>query len=924
MPKLSSDQWREISPLLDEALALPDDQREAWLQSLTASKPQLIGLLRGLLEEHRAPSLENFLEYSPAPDGGSYLRGQTVGPYTLISPIGQGGMGRVWLAERSDGRFERRVAIKFLQFSVATRAGAERFKREGRILGSLTHPHIAELIDAGVMPDGQPFMVLEYVEGEPIDQYCDARSLSVNARIRLFLDVLAALSHAHSNLIVHRDIKPSNVLVSAQGEVKLLDFGIAKLLDDKNQPSAATLLTQEAGSALTPEYAAPEQLTGEAITTATDVYALGLLLYVLLTGQHPARASTHSTADLIKAIVEGAPRRMSDAVTHAFGKPEALLAEAANRGTTPEKLRRLLRGDLDTIVAKALKKNARERYASVSAMAGDLHRLLRHEPISARPDNIGYVTAKFLRRYWATVTALTFVIASLSVGLYVANRERAIAEQRFGELQVLSSRVFALDKSIRDLPGSTEARQNLVSSALQYLDGLAADSRRNLNLTQETAEGYWRVARIQGVPTELNLGEPRKAETSLKRADRLIAEVLASKPRNQSALFLSANIDQDRMILAQTAYRDTEALTYANDCAERLQAILTSGKTPDAVRGAAARMFSNIALAYLNMDRYADALRYARRTVELSRAIPSNQYRVAQGLSLVATALRYRGDLDAALQAIREARKAAENATYPNETFQVLNEYGILLREGLLLGENGGVNLGKPAEAIEPLQKAFEMTQQMARRDPHDATSRDRTATSGNALGNILRRQNPRRALAVYDSALRDVREAHQSRTTMRLEALLLADSSYALCSLHRTLEAKRRIAAAFVMLKLAKDILTSRIQIDSEAYVVLRSQADFEAATGELQQSVESCEGLLDKVMASKPRPYDDLRDAPKISRLYERLALLYHRTGDSEKEAAIDARRLDLWQHWDQKLPNNAFVRRQLNAASHPTGGS
>jgi eukaryotic-like serine/threonine-protein kinase len=427
--KPSLDQWREISPLLDEALALPDDQREAWLQSLTASKPQLIGLLRGLLEEHRALSREHFLEWSPSvPEGGAFLHGRTVGPYTLISPIGQGGMGRVWLAERSDGRFERRVAIKFLQFSVATRGGAERFRREGRILGSLVHPHIAELIDAGVMPDGQPYMVLEYVEGEPIDQYCDTRSLSVNARIRLFLDVLGALAHAHSNLIVHRDIKPSNVLVSKDGQVKLLDFGIAKLLGYEEAPLGATPLTLEVGTPLTPRFAAPEQLTGGPITTTTDIYALGILLFELLTGHHPVGRATQSTAEVVKAIVETEPPRVSEAVD--AGDEET----ARQHGTSPEKLQRALRGDLDLIVSKALKKNPVERYASVSALGDDLHRYLIHEPISARPDAASYRLRKYVRRHplgvgmaAALVILLTgfFVVQTVELRRISHERDRA-------------------------------------------------------------------------------------------------------------------------------------------------------------------------------------------------------------------------------------------------------------------------------------------------------------------------------------------------------------------------------------------------------------------------------------------------------------------------------------------------------------------
>jgi len=317
-----------------QALGLAEEERASWLASLRERDPALADHLQALLEEHRALARDGFLDHPPVPlpqEPG--LAGRRIGAYTLVSSIGQGGMGSVWLAERSDGRFERRAAVKFVSLAVAGRGGEERFRREGKILGRLAHPHIAELLDAGVSPQGQPYLLLEHVEGEHIDQYCDQRRLEVEARVRLFLDVLAAVTHAHANLIVHRDLKPSNVLVRNDGQVKLLDFGIAKLLEDEATGGAATLLTQQAGGALTPAYAAPEQVSGGAVTTATDVYALGVLLYVLLTGQHPAGASMRSTADLVKAIVDTEPARMSSVV---IAEAATTSSAAASRAATPE------------------------------------------------------------------------------------------------------------------------------------------------------------------------------------------------------------------------------------------------------------------------------------------------------------------------------------------------------------------------------------------------------------------------------------------------------------------------------------------------------------------------------------------------------------------------------------------------------------
>ncbi|MGB7744657.1 MAG: serine/threonine-protein kinase, partial [Terracidiphilus sp.] len=472
MSALSPDQWQALSPYLDQALAMTDDARAAWLSSLHEQDPALAAQLGALLDEHRVLAQEGFLENRRwALPNSTGLAGQALGPYTLISQIGHGGMGSVWLARRSDGRFERKAAVKFVNIALAGRATEERFKREGSILGRLTHPHIAELLDAGISSDGQPYLILEYVDGPTIDQYCDQHKLDLEARVRLFLDVLAAVAHAHANLIVHRDIKPSNVLVTASGEVKLLDFGIAKLLEGEGQTGAATLLTHEGGSALTPEYAAPEQLTGQPVTTATDVYALGVLLYVLFSGRHPAGSGQHFPAELVKAVLYLEPPRVSDATTADNSK---LMAE--RRGATPDKLRRELLGDLDTIVSKALKKNPQERYSSVAAFADDLQRYLKHEPIGARPDTLAYRTAKFLRRNRTvlvlTATAIAVVIGSLSTGLWIANRERKVAERRFAQVRQLANEFIALDENIRGLPGSTKVRMQMVSDSLEYLTSL--------------------------------------------------------------------------------------------------------------------------------------------------------------------------------------------------------------------------------------------------------------------------------------------------------------------------------------------------------------------------------------------------------------------------------------------------------------------
>jgi serine/threonine protein kinase/tetratricopeptide (TPR) repeat protein len=409
------DEWKLLSPLLDQALALDGEERQRWIR---AQEPEIAYRLEILLLEHSVLASDGFLETGVVdlPSTTATLAGQTIGAFEVVSQIGQGGMGSVWLARRNDGRFERQVALKFLNIALLGKEGEDRFKREGKILALLAHPHIAELIDAGVTDAGQPYLVLEHVDGDQIDRYCDQRELDLHARIRLFLQVLDAVAAAHANLIVHRDLKPSNVLVRKDGDVKLLDFGIAKLIEAESSPEQQTAFTI-GGIALTPEYAAPEQLKGEAITVSTDVYALGVLLYLLLTGRHPTGENQSSPAELIKTIVESEPLRPSDAVAGAVNSAGDAAVRALLRSASVDKLRRVLRGDLDTILAKALKKEPRERYASVGAFADDLRRYLKCEPIKAQPDTLIYRGGKFARRHRAALIIALLAFVGVAAGI---------------------------------------------------------------------------------------------------------------------------------------------------------------------------------------------------------------------------------------------------------------------------------------------------------------------------------------------------------------------------------------------------------------------------------------------------------------------------------------------------------------------------
>ena len=464
MTTSKQERWQHLSRLLDQMLDMPEAQRAPWLDALRSEDPEMAASLERALADRESQGFASFLEGPPplVVEGlESTLVGRHIGPYIVDSEAGRGGMGSVWRARRADGRYEGTVAIKFVHAMWIGKAGEQRFQFEGRVLARLNHPNIARLLDAGVAEVSQPYLVLEYVEGEPIDAYCERVGLDVEARVKLFLGVLQAVAHAHSNLIVHRDIKPGNVFVKSDGTVKLLDFGIAKLMDDDSE---AAQMTRASAIALTPQYAAPEQLLGQSISTATDVYALGLLLYLLLTGKHPVPQGTRSSAALMHAVLTEEPPRASSAV-------EITAVRA-----------RSLEGDLDNILHKAMKKNPAERYASVEAFADDLRRYLADEPVHARPDTSFYRVGKFIKRHQAGTALASIAIAALTVSVVVAtiqaDRARRAATQAIAErTRADKAAADAIEQRDRALEavGTTEDTNGLVTRLL--VDALPKDAR---------------------------------------------------------------------------------------------------------------------------------------------------------------------------------------------------------------------------------------------------------------------------------------------------------------------------------------------------------------------------------------------------------------------------------------------------------------
>ena len=662
MPPISPERWLVLSPYLDQALDIAPDQLFSWLQSISARDPALATDLRAMLAQQQIVQQARFLEHpvlDPRLARAQSLKGQVIGAYRLVSPVGEGGSGSVWLAERCDGRFHGHAAVKLLNVSLMGPTGEERFRREGTILAHLRHPRIAHLIDAGLTPGGQPYLVIEHVDGEGIDRYCEEHALPIDQRVRLFLDVLEAVAHAHANLIVHRDIKPPNVLVSTDGQVKLLDFGIAKLIDrDAAWTDAGIVDSGELsriGGALTPEYAAPEQFSGGPVTTATDVYALGVLLYVLLTGRHPAGDAAHDRATLIRAVVNTQPSRPSDVVASAVVDDGLNARHATQCGTTPAGLRRTLRGDLDAIVAKALKKEAADRYASVTALADDLQRYLCDEPIAARPGSVPYRAAKFVRRHAAGV-ATTAAVVVLVAGMTTAHTRRLAVARDRAEHEA--------GKAIK----VSELLMGLLTSVDPYaVGGRAGEPTVGALLDAGTARVQGELIAEPGLQAEMltllgrtyrRLGAYDKAQAVLNQALTLGVEVYGP-----TDLHVAQTLDQLGGALADKGDYAAGARTLERSLAMR-RALLGNQHADVAVT------LAELGRVYQDQGRNERAEPLHREALAIRRTALGSEHReTAVSLSDLASVLRLNGDLDGAETLLRqslETNRRTRGDDHPN------------------------------------------------------------------------------------------------------------------------------------------------------------------------------------------------------------------------------------------------------------------
>jgi eukaryotic-like serine/threonine-protein kinase len=559
---MTPERWQRINELFHAALIVDDPERHAFLVTQCAGDDALRSKVAALLTAHE--EAEGFIQGSVFGDAAQLLVeeeaeamiGQHIGLYLIKREIGRGGMGSVYLATRDDDQFEQQVAIKVVRRGMDTDLVLARFRNERQILAGFAHPNIARLFDGGSTETGLPYFIMEYIEGQAIDEYCDSRRLSTASRLELFRTVCAAVQYAHQHLVIHRDIKPSNILVTATGVPKLLDFGIAKLLH--SEATSGTATTAVVQRLMTPEYASPEQVQGDQVTTVSDVYSLGVLLYELLSGHSPYHFKTLLPYDIAQVISDSEPEKPStvinrvEDVTTGGRKGRRLTPESVSRTRDgrPENLRRKLAGDLDNIVLMSMRKEPHRRYSSVGQFSEDIRRHLEGLPVLARKATLSYRGAKFIRRNKVAVAAAAVITLILVVGIagtgweaHVARAERARAEaagaraeRRFNQVRKLAHSVlFDYNEAIQDLPGSMPVRERLVKDALEYLDSLAGEANDDPSLQRELAIAYEKVGDVQGRTLRANLGNTSGAKDSYRKALRIRETLVAANPNDSSA-----------------------------------------------------------------------------------------------------------------------------------------------------------------------------------------------------------------------------------------------------------------------------------------------------------------------------------------------------------------------------------------------------
>jgi tetratricopeptide (TPR) repeat protein len=710
---VSSEFLRRVEVIFHEALATPEPLRPAALEILCKGDAALLEEVRALLKASELEERETTLCQADRETSSDALlaRGR-IGPYALDRLVGRGGMGAVYLAHRADGQFEQQVAIKLIDLPFITNLFRERFRQERQILARLGHPNIARMLDGGVSGGGELYLVMEFADGLPIQKYCDQHSLSIRERIELFKSVCAAVRFAHQNLVVHRDLKPDNIIVLEDGTPKLLDFGTAKLLSDVATVGEGEF-TRHGFHSYTPHYASPEQVLGRPISTASDIYSLGVLLFLLTTGALPYELKEFTTEEMVRVICGEPPPKPSDI---ADGK---------------------LDSDIDAIILKALRKEPEERYASVDQLIADLQAYLDGRPVAAHQGSFRYRALKFARRNKLALAAAVLLFVTLVAGIAgvawqarIANVERTKAEARAEDLRKLSNSLLSeIDEAIQKLPGSTPAQKLLVGTVLEHLDRAAKDASGDPQMQLDLANAYIRLGNVQGNPYDQNIGDANGGLTSLEKALSIVTVLVREQPGNAAAAHALGWAQQSRSEVFFGMGKTQEAVATMRAAAATYEALaLRPGAKVEALMDAATAYgglgdelgqsgTASLSDPVAALAAYQKTLELDERILQLDPSFVRALRGVAVSHSKIAN-IKTETDPAAALVDYRKAIEGMNalpvevRNTLANQRSldYMLRKYGLALKE-----------VGRYQEALSYLEQLKAISQRFLSADPNDA-----------------------------------------------------------------------------------------------------------------------------------------------------------------------------------------------------------
>jgi tetratricopeptide (TPR) repeat protein/predicted Ser/Thr protein kinase len=877
-----SEWWQKLDDLFAKASELPPGEQRSFVEHETANDPEMRDQLAKLLAKGTggsgriAETIERAIQSTAS--AGNWI-GRHFGSYRIVREIGRGGMGLVFEAVRADDEYQKRVALKVAPDWQRVGILRERFRHERQILAQLEHPNIARFLDGGT-EDGIPYFVMEYIEGEPVTEY--ARSLNERARIELLQQICAAVDYAHGNLVVHRDLKPSNILVTRDGQVKLLDFGIAKFVNPFEGRATMT------GMMWTPDYASPEQVRGGSVTTRTDVYSLGLLLYEMLTGRQGQIADTSSPLALDRSICE-------------LELPPSQLS-----------------ADLDSIVRMAVRKEPERRYASVAALNEDLQRYLDGRPVLARPATFGYRAGKLVRRHRVAVAASVLIAGSIAGGVVSTVYQARRAERRFQQVRTLAnSFVFDVHDRIAQLPGSTEARKAIVQTALTYLENLRQEAAGDASLTKELATAYERIGDVQGLPNESNLGDTAGALSSYRRAEALLTSI-RSKDDSMKSRF--ASVSYKLAMMAAAGGDKNEAIArFSQARAAGIEALSKAPSDPDVLRlqssilaGIAELSFDmqNIAAA---RDAAHDQTEVASRLVALNRADVSNRFALSSAYMSLGTAEMGVGNLEETAESYRRAISIREDLVRDdsrNAAFRrsLMIGYGTL---GDVLGGRTGENLGDVQGAAAAFEKATGIAEWLTQNDPKDRKALFDLVSAELRFGSILLEdpQEISRGLSRLEQAERNVRkllDEDPNNYRYRYNAMFLDRKiGDALAAAGRKPEAARQWEkAAAATQELMKGTLASNARL--QRVVVNTRLAALHADAGDARAAT-----LADSVAEEIGHPPSFFVSAWNEAVAYQELGHVYFKIGRFADAATWLEKSLERWK--GLKAPSALASRKQ-----------